>query len=430
VTVKAEPPHGGPSDDEPRPRPRSPAALYRRYCEAIRGEPLPLAFVDLDALEHNVDALVALVRARGKTLRVASKSVRCAALLRAILARGGAAMRGIMAFSPAEACFLAREGFADILVAYPTALSRDARLVAAAVAEGATIALVADAAEHLAVASAAAAEAGVRLPVVVDVDVSYRPLGATEGGRARLHVGVRRSPLRDPLEVASFVERILADPHLAFGGVQAYEAHLAGIPDDDARAPVVAGVKRVVKGLSREPVREQRQAIARELGRRGIAVPLFNGGGTGSVAWSAEDPALSEVAAGSGFLDSHLFDGFRDLALEPAAFFALQVTRRPGPGLITCHSGGFVASGEPGPDRLPRPWLPEGLALLDLEGAGEVQTPLVVPPGLRVELGDPVFFRHAKAGELAEHFAGYALVRGARVEARVPTYRGAGCCFH
>jgi D-serine deaminase-like pyridoxal phosphate-dependent protein len=403
------------------------AEEYHRYREAIRGEALPLALVDLDALERNVDALVAPVRARGKTLRVASKSVRCAALLRAILARGGAAMRGVMAFSPAEACFLAGEGFADVLVAYPTAQPGDARLVAAAIAGGATIALTADAAEHLAVASAAAAEAGVRIPVVVDVDVSYRPLGE---GRTRLHVGVRRSPLRDPLEVASFVEAILADRRLAFGGLLAYEAHLAGIPDVDARAPVQAGVKRALKALAREPVRAQRRAIARELERRGIALPLFDGGGTGSVAWSAEDPVLSEVAVGSGFLDSHLFDGFRGLALEPAAFFALQVTRRPGPGLITCQSGGFVASGASGPDRLPLPWLPEGLELLDLEGAGEVQTPLAVPPGLRVELGDPVFFRHAKAGELAEHFADYALLRGDRVEARVPTYRGAGRCFH
>jgi D-serine deaminase-like pyridoxal phosphate-dependent protein len=171
--------------------PQTPQAdLYRRYREALRGEPLPVAAVDLDALERNVDALVAPVRARHKTLRVASKSVRCVALLRRIFARGGAAVRGVMAFSPAEACFLAGEGFADILVAYPTAQPHDARLVAAAIAKGATIALAADAAEHLAVASAAAAAAGVRLPLVVDVDVSYRPLGD------RVHVGVRRSPLR------------------------------------------------------------------------------------------------------------------------------------------------------------------------------------------------------------------------------------------
>jgi D-serine deaminase-like pyridoxal phosphate-dependent protein len=401
-------------------------ARYRRYREALRGEALPVAAVDLDALERNVDTIVAAVRGRGKTLRVASKSVRCVALLRAIAARGGPAVRGVMAFSPAEACYLAEEGFADILVAYPTALAHDARLVARAVAGGAAIALTADDPAHLAVASAAAAEAGVRLRVVVDVDVSYRPLGD------RVHVGVRRSPLRAPAAVADLAERIAGDRHLAFAGLQAYEAHLAGIADDDRAAPLslAAAAKRALKALAREPVRAQRQAIVDELGRRGIAVPLFNGGGTGSAGWSAEDPALTEVAAGSGFLDSHLFDGFRGLALEPAAFFGLQVTRRPAPGLVTCHGGGFVASGAAGPDRLPLPYLPEGLALLGLEGAGEVQTPLALPLGLDVALGDPVFFRHAKAGELAEHFAEYALIRGDRVEGRALTYRGAGRCFH
>ncbi len=405
--------------------PQTPGAdLYRRYREALRDEPLPVAAVDLDALERNVDALVAPVRARGKTLRIASKSVRCVALLRAVLARGGDAVRGVMAFSPAEACFLAEEGFADILVAYPTAQPHDARLLAAAVAKGATIALAADAPEHLAVASAAAAEAGVRLRLVVDVDVSYRPLGD------RVHVGVRRSPLRDPAPVADLAARIHADPHLAFAGLQAYEAHLAGIPDLDARAPLLAGAKRAMKELARGPVLAQRRAIVDELARRGIAVPLFNGGGTGSAAWSAEDPTLTEVAAGSGFVDSHLFDGFHGLTLQPAAFFALQVTRLPAPGLCTCQGGGFVASGAAGPDRLPVPYLPEGLSLLGLEGAGEVQTPLSIPPGLRIAIGDPVFFRHAKAGELAEHFATYVLIRGDRIEARVPTYRGAGHCFH
>src|SRR5262249_5141874 len=103
--------------------------------------------------------------------------------------------------------------------------------------------------------------------------------------------------------------------------------------------------------------------------------------------------------------------------------------RRPGPGFVTCQGGGFIASGAPGPDRLPRPYLPAGLRLTGMEGAGEVQTPLVVPEGVEVELGAPVIFRHAKAGELAQPFTTCLLVRGNRVEARVPTYRGAGHCF-
>jgi D-serine deaminase-like pyridoxal phosphate-dependent protein len=103
--------------------------------------------------------------------------------------------------------------------------------------------------------------------------------------------------------------------------------------------------------------------------------------------------------------------------------------RRPGPNLVTCHGGGYIASGASGPDRLPVPALPPGLELLPMEGAGEVQTPLRVPRGVSLRLGDPVLFRHAKAGELAEHAAEYLLVRGDHLEDRAPTYRGLGHCF-
>jgi D-serine deaminase-like pyridoxal phosphate-dependent protein len=78
---------------------------------------------------------------------------------------------------------------------------------------------------------------------------------------------------------------------------------------------------------------------------------------------------------------------------------------------------------------LPLPALPEGLALTPLEGAGEVQTPLLVGSKAKLNVGDPVFFRHAKAGELAEHFNAYALVRGDTVEGDAPTYRGLGWAF-
>ncbi len=401
----------------------SPARRHARYRELVRDEALPVALIDLDAVDRNLGTLLAPVRAQNKTLRLASKSIRCVELLRYLMKKGGSAVKGVMAYSPAEARFLATQGFDDILVAYPTAQRAGAALVAQANRAGAVVSLAVEEDAHLAVASAAALAASVTIPVVVDIDVSFRPFA----GRA--HLGVRRSPLRSPVEIADFVERAIASPALRFAGLLAYEAHIAGIADPSPWSGLMHGPKRVVKELSRAPALALRRAILAELLRRRIDVPLFNGGGSGSVDWSAADPSLTEVAAGSGFLDSHLFDGYRGLPFEPAAYFALQVTRRPAPGFVTCQGGGFIASGPAGEDRLPIPALPEGLRLSDLEGAGEVQTPLLVPPGVRLELGDPVFFRHAKAGELAEHFQRYLLIRGVHIEARVDTYRGAGQCF-
>jgi D-serine deaminase-like pyridoxal phosphate-dependent protein len=172
-----------------------------------------------------------------------------------------------------------------------------------------------------------------------------------------------------------------------------------------------------------------RARIARALAEAGLKPTVFNGGGTGTAAACASEAALTEVTIGSGFVDSHLFDHYRGLDLRPAAYFALAVVRRPAGRIVTCHGGGYVASGAAGRDRLPVPALPDGTKLLGLEGAGEVQTPVELPPGVDLALGDPVFFRHAKAGELAEHFAEYILVRGDRVAGRAPTYRGLGKCF-
>ena len=97
--------------------------------------------------------------------------------------------------------------------------------------------------------------------------------------------------------------------------------------------------------------------------------------------------------------------------------------------MVTGLGGGDLSSGAPGPARMPTPWLPEGLSLDDEEGAGEVQTPLIGPAADRLELGDPVFMRHSKAGELCERFDSLYLVEDGAIVDQVPTYRGEGQAF-
>ena len=143
---------------------------------------------------------------------------------------------------------------------------------------------------------------------------------------------------------------------------------------------------------------------------------------------TSHDGTVTEVTAGSGFFCPTLFDGYDDLPLEPAAFFALPVVRSSDPGFVTCAAGGFVASGPPGPDRAPRVHLPPGLSTVSLEGFGEVQTPFAVQ-GAQPVLGAPVLCRHAKAGELMERFNEALLVEGDAIVARSPSYRGLGASF-
>lgn len=400
----------------------SSADRYRRLQRALEGQPLPCALVDMDALDRNARALHDVARAARKTIRLASKSVRCPRLLRHVLETSGGVVQGLMTYTAAETAFLAGKGFDDLLLAYPTVQRSDAELLAGLAREGKAVSVVCDDEGQLDALETAAGRAGAQLKIVIELDVSYRPI-------AGVHLGGRRSPLHDADAVVAFADRVRARKHLVVHGVMAYEGQIAGVTDKNPLTPLMNGPKRAVKLLSKPHVERSRAEVAQKLRAAGHHVVILNGGGTGSLQWASTEVSLTEVTAGSGYLDSQLFSYYRDLHLEPAAYFALQVVRRPMPGMVTCLGGGYVASGEAGPDRLPAPALPDGARLLGFEGAGEVQTPVQLPPGVSVALGEPIFFRHAKAGELAEHFNEYLLVRGDRVVERAPTYRGLGHCF-
>jgi D-serine deaminase-like pyridoxal phosphate-dependent protein len=401
---------------------------WQRFRRVLDGRRLPAAVVDVDAFDRNVDRLVAPLRAAGKRLRIATKSLRCPALVARVAARAGDLACGLMTYTAAESAWWAANGSSlghvahDQILAYPIAREVDLDDVVDA-NRTASCALVVDSREHVAAAAAAARAAGVSIPVVVELDVSWRPLAGA------LHVGAMRSPLRAPDAVAALARTIAATDGVRFAGVMAYEAQIAGVTDTGPFQRWEHGVRRAIKRISRDAVARLRAETTSALVAAGLAPAIFNGGGTGSVAWTVTDPEVTEVTIGSGFVGARLFDDYRDLALEPAACFALQVVRRPSREIATCHGGGYVASGDGGRDRLPTPWLPPGCRLLAREGAGEVQTPVVLPPGVEVALGDPIVFRHAKAGELAEHFDRYLLVSGDRVIDEVPTWRGLGCCF-
>jgi D-serine deaminase-like pyridoxal phosphate-dependent protein len=373
----------------------------------------PFAVVDLDAFDANAADL--LRRAGSTALRLASKSVRCRALQRRALDGG---FRGQLCFTLPEALWLADQGFDDLVVAYPTADRAALRALAHGPHRGA-IALMIDSRAHLDLIEAAG---GGPVRVCLDVDAGWWLLGG------RIRIGVKRSPVRTPEQAAALAADAAARPGIELVGLMAYEAHIAGVGD--------APPGRRAYGAA---VRAMQRASARELAARRAAVvaavqavaPLgfVNGGGTGSVERTAAEAAVTEVTAGSGLYGPTLFDAYRAFAVRPAALFAMPVVRKPSPASATVLGGGYPASGAAGADRLPRPVLPAGLRLERSEGAGEVQTPVLGPGARDLALGDRVWFRHAKAGELCERFASLYLVRGEELVDEVPTYRGEGQTF-
>lgn len=413
---------GGMAD--PAPRHRSDlAALRRRYDTAVRGLHAPLAVLDEPAYRANAADLVR--RAGGTPIRLATKSLRVRSVIADVAALRG--YRGLMAYSLREALFLhGTDTSDDILVAYPTTDREALADLAADPEAAAAVTVMVDCVEHLELIEDAIA--GVRaapVRVAIDVDASWRPMDSP-----RVHVGVRRSPIRTPEQAEFLARAIVRRPALHLDGVMAYEAQIAGVADRP-RGPsgLLRGVAvRAMQARSAEELSARRGAVVAAV-RSVTDLRFVNGGGTGSIERTVADQAITEVAAGSGVFAPHLFDGYSAFEPIPAALFALPVVRRPAPGWATLFGGGYLASGPADASRLPQVYLPAGLRLSATEGAGEVQTPVHGEACDHLALGDLVWLRHAKAGELAERFATFQVIDGDRLVTTVLTYRGEGQAF-
>jgi D-serine deaminase-like pyridoxal phosphate-dependent protein len=381
---------------------------------AIADVPAPVGAINIAALRYN--ALDMAVRASGVPIRVASKSVRVRDVVDATLALPG--YQGILAFTLAEALWLA-EDHDDIVLGYPTAdRAAIARLAADETAAARVTLMVDDLAQLDLVDAVVPASSRPVIRVAIDADASWR-------SPALGHIGVRRSPVHEPGEVANLARAIAARPGFALVGLMMYEAQIAGQPDKaGADAPVIRWMQR----RSGQELLERRSAIVAAL-REIAPLEFINGGGTGSLELTASDQSVTEVTAGSGLLAGHLFDGYRIFDPAPAAAFAMDVVRKPLPDIATVLGGGWVASGPPLASRQAKPVWPQGLHTLGREGTGEVQTPLQGDKARELRIGDRVWFRHSKSGELAERLGSYLLIDDDRIVGEVPTYRGEGKAF-
>ena len=402
----------------------NPARDYLFYRNLIKGQRLPLALIDLDCFDANVAYVAGTQKRSGKTIRVASKSIRCLDLIRRVFEKGGSAFKGILAFTVEEGAFLADNGFDDIIVAYPTVQPSDMDLMAEATRKGIRISLVVDSLEHLRRLAEAGQRSGVVLQACLEIDMSFRPVGRA------IHLGVRRSPLRQADQTVQLARRAAGLEGVKITAVMGYEAQIASVNDSVPGQRLKNALLRKVKQRSMAELMARRKGIIHALKASGCAIAIVNGGGSGSLKATAMDSSVTEVTAGSAFFAPGLFRHFHEVSFQPAAFFALQVVRAPAPGMVTCLGGGYVASGEIGRNKLPWPVMPPGLKYIGIEGAGEVQTPLKLPAGTpSLDIGDPVFFQHAKAGELCERFNNLLLIKGDKIVNRVKTYRGQGYAF-
>lgn len=391
-----------------------------KIYKVLQTEKLPACVIDLDAFDRNLNKLIKLMNPSVKqTLRLASKSVRVPALL-ARAAKNNAVCGSLMIYSVEEIQLLSQFGFSDFLIAYPTVQSFDLDKIYQAIQSGLKIRLIVDHQNQIDKLISFLKNKNTQslvFDVVIDVDASVRLLG--------LHLGVRRSPIRNVSDAVKLAKRILSQKELKFAGLMMYEAQVAGLTDRNPFKKLLNPIAHLVRVISKNYVRKFRNNLYSEFQKEKIPVSLFNGGGTGSFNFANQESCLTELTAGSALFSSHIFDYYSNIAFEPACFFALQVVRSSDEGYVTCQGGGYIASGEPGWDRLPVPVYPKGLKLVSSEGCGEVQTPLSGASS-SLTVGDIVLFRHAKAGEVMERFNEVLLYSNGKIVGREKTYRGFG----
>jgi len=391
---------------------------YEQYKQAFKCIEMPFAYINLDLLDANLKAIS--VAAGSKKIRVATKSIRCVEILKRIM-NADQVFQGLMCFTVREATFLLKHGFDDILLGYPTWDEKGITDLLLQAGDKRLVTFMVDSLHHVERLQKIADQCKCRVRICLDIDMSVNyPF---------LHFGVRRSPIASWEKTKPIVERIIECRSLILVGIMGYEAQIAGVGDQVEGQWIK---NQFIKGLKRNSIREvarRRAEILQGISMLGVQLEFVNAGGTGSLDSSCLEEGISEITVGSGFYSPALFDNYSNFKYLPAVGYAVEVVRKPTQHIVTCLGGGYIGSGAVGADKLPTPHLPTGLKLILQEGAGEVQTPLQCPKEINLDIGDPIFFRHAKAGELCERFSKLYALADNIIVAEYSTYRGEGECF-
>jgi 3-hydroxy-D-aspartate aldolase len=226
----------------------------------------PALVIDLDAFESNLDTMAALLAPTGVKLRAHAKTHKSPVIAKLQMARGAV---GNCVQKVAEAEVLAWGGIPDILVSNEVVgAAKLARLCA--LSRIAKVAVCADDAGQVAAIETAAQDAGIRMTVLVEIDVG--------AGRC----GVQPGP-----DAVALAGRIAASKHLVFGGLQAYHGSAQHKRTPAERRTLVGGAVEA----SRRTVEQLRQ--------QGLDCAIVGGAGTGTFDIESKSGIYTEMQAGS-----------------------------------------------------------------------------------------------------------------------------------
>jgi len=254
--------------------------------DSLQRVPTPALVCDLDLLEGNIAKMATLTRDAGVALRPHAKSHKCAKIARRQLDAGAA---GIACAKIAEAEALVNELLTDdatrisILLTSPLA-SPDAAARIVELARRCDLFVVVDHPDGVDELASALRRHDTTVSLLCDVDV-----------------GLARTGVKDADGALRVVERIVANEHLRFSGVQGYGGHLQHLQGREQRIEATTTATRLL------------ETVISALESRGVAVTLRTGGGTGTANIDIELGVLNELQTGSYvFMDREYRDALGD----------------------------------------------------------------------------------------------------------------------
>ena len=403
---------------------------------------IPAMIIDIDIFRENVKILASHAKKYNKTLRMATKSIRVPYLIDYALTVSDV-LKGFMCFSVFEASKLYEYGqttknkdkYNDFLIAYPTIQKHDIYEAYNLAQKGVIISLMVDCVEHLNIIEEYCHKCNDntnkfnQVGICIDLDMSYRISNI-------IRLGAHRSCIHNCNDLKPILNKLKTCKYIALNGVMGYEASVAGVTDNNPYNSIPNFIVQLLKPIFQRDCNNRRKNMVNFIKSYNIPTCngtfFINGGGTGNIHICSQDNIITEVTAGSGMIQSKIFDYFVNSQCQCAGIFGLQITRiSNNEKYIVCQSGGFIGSGEISKDKEPVCYLPNNIIIdcYKSEGFGEVQTPLKVNNVNIFKHGDPVFFRSAKAGEISERFNTYIIKSGNKYIKNVKTYRGFGWNF-
>jgi D-serine deaminase-like pyridoxal phosphate-dependent protein len=314
----------------------------------------PALLLDLDALERNVARMSETFRAAGVGWRPHTKAIKAPALAHKLLDAGAL---GVTCAKLGEAEVMAAGGIRDILIANQViGPLKIARLVELARVSDVIVAV--DDPGNVRELDRACSAAGVRLRVVIEVDI-----------------GMHRAGVQPGAATVELARQVAGCPGLRLAGVFGWEGHAVKIADPVEKQDAIAAAIALLVETA-DACRAER-----------LPISIVTCGGTGTYQYTAKLPGITELQAGGGIFCDVYYRESMHVDHEYALTILATVTSRPTPTRVICDTGKKTMSSDAA---VPRPLLETPVQRVGL--SAEHATIELATPATSPAVGDKIQF--------------------------------------